>query len=356
MTDFLLFLLTLVVAAGGGLLALKLKIPAGAMVGSMIFVVAFNLITEKGFFYGDLRTVLQIFGGVMIGSKVGKEDLLALKKILWPTVVLVVGMVILNLLFGTLIATFSELDVATSLFATTPGGVSDMALISEELGANTGYVAILQVFRLLIIFSFCPPIFKKIMNKNYRHLSKQAIEEMDAEKERKKENASFEWKHFALLFLCAAVVGVLFWQIGVTAGAMIGAMLGGAAFTIFTHKVPFPRKMQIGMQICSGAFIGIQMKKENLAHIDVLLIPILIMIVGILVFVFLTSFVMHKLTKLDYPTCMFASTPGGLQEMSLLSEEMGADTLKVAVMQTMRLVFVISFFPTLNKIIVGILG
>lgn len=91
-------------------------------------------------------------------------------------------------------------------------------------------------------------------------------------------------------------------------------------------------------------------------HMDDLIIPILIMVVGILMFVFATSFIMHKITGLDYPTCMFASTPGGLQEMSLLSEELGADTVKVAVMQTMRLIFVVSFFPTLNSIICSFLS
>ena len=61
------------------------------------------------------------------------------------------------------------------------------------------------------------------------------------------------------------------------------------------------------------------------------------MIIGVLLFALITSFIMHKLTKLDFSVCLMASTPGGLQEMSLLSDELGADTPKIAVMQTSRL-------------------
>lgn len=350
--DLLFFLLTLAVAAVGGLIAVKLKVPAGAMVGSMAAVIIFNVVTEKGFFYTDLRTVLQLISGAFIGCKVGKEDIFALRKVIWPTVILIISMVTLNLFFGAVIAGVSELDVPTALFATTPGGVADMALISEELGANPGYVAILQVFRLLIIFVFCPPIFKKIMNRKYGELTRKVN---SPENEKPKEKKPFDLKQFAVLLAVCALCGMLFKVIGVTAGAMIGSMLGGAILTVFTKKVSFPKFIRTALQIFSGAFIGIRMNKESLMHMDDLIIPILIMTVGILMFVFATSFIMHRITGLDYPTCMFASTPGGLQEMSLLSEELGADTVKVAVMQTMRLIFVVSFFPTLNTIICGLL-
>lgn len=350
--DFLFFLLTLAVAAVGGLVAVKLKVPAGAMVGSMAAVIIFNVLTEKGFFYTDLRTVLQLISGAFIGCKVGKEDIFALRKVIWPTVILIISMVTLNLFFGAVIAGVSELDVPTALFATTPGGVADMALISEELGANPGYVAILQVFRLLIIFVFCPPIFKKIMNKKYGELTQKT----EAAEDKVKEKKPFDFKQFGILLVVCVLCGMLFKTIGVTAGAMIGSMLGGAILTVFTKKVDFPKFIRTALQIFSGAFIGIRMNKESLMHMDDLIIPILIMTVGILMFVFATSFIMHKITGLDYPTCMFASTPGGLQEMSLLSEELGADTVKVAVMQTMRLIFVVSFFPTLNTIICGFLS
>lgn len=354
MSNFLFFLITVAVGAVGGLIAYKLKVPAGPMVGSMVFVVAFNLLTERGFFYGDIKVLLQIFAGAMIGCKVGKEDVKELRKIIFPAIILVISMVVLNITFGTLIYAFSSLDVATALFATTPGGVSDMALLCEDLGANSGYVAILQVFRLLIIFTFCPPIFKYLMNKG--KVKGAANAGASAAQQPSGKKSSTDFKKLFFLVLSSAIVGLICYFLKVTAGAMIGGMIGGAAFTIWKGKTPFPVPLRIGMQICSGAFIGIRMTRESLMNIDDLIIPILIMIVGILAFVFLTSWIMHKLTKLDHATCMFASTPGGIQEMALLSEDMGADTVKVSVLQTCRLMFVISFFPTMIKMICSIVG
>ena len=371
-TDIIFFAITLAVAWVGSFIARKIKLPAGAMIGSMAAVIIFNLITEKGFFYSDFKLVLQVFSGAMIGGKVAKEDVIELKRIIFPALILIVCMVILNLVFGSAIYIFSDLDIATSLFATTPGGVSDMALISEELGANTGYVAILQVFRLLIIYTFCPPIFKYVMKKGAAKPGETlsvdpAQEEITAEeivegvevvdpKTGEKEKLKFEPKRFVLLLLSSAAVGILFNSIGVTAGMIIGGMVGAAIFTIATHKTLFPDKVRIALQTCSGAFIGMNMTRESLASVGELIIPIFIMMIGILVFVFATSFVIHKLTKLEYATCMFASTPGGLQEMALLADDMGADALKVSVMQTCRLVFVISFFPTMIKAIYSIVS
>ena len=384
--NFVWFLVTLAVACLGSFIARKLKLPAGAMVGSMAFVIAFNLITDKGYFYPDLKIVMQIVSGAMIGGKLGREDVKELKTIILPVLILIVMMVILNIAFGTSIYMASELDIATSLFATTPGGVADMALISEELGANTAYVAILQVFRLLIIYTFCPPLFKLAMKKGVVKAAgsgsenKTLPETGPASEEEKTLGAGdplgagqtpegkapgndsgngaaapvrrgFEPVCFACLILAAAAIGMLFHFLHVTAGPILGGMVGGAIYTICTRKTLFPKQVTTGLQTVAGAFIGMNMTRESLMNLPELIVPILIMIVGILAFVFITSFLIHKITKLDYATCMFASTPGGLQEMALLAEEMGVNPLKVSVMQTCRLFFVISFFPTMIRFI-----
>ena len=67
---------------------------------------------------------------------------------------------------------------------------------------------------------------------------------------------------------------------------------------------------------------------------------------GIVVYTFGMAFVLHKITKLDWITCMVASTPGGIQEMSLLADELGGDAPKVALIQTCRLIFVILILPS----------
>jgi len=348
--DFLIFLLTLVCAFTGAAIALKLKLPAGALVGALCGVVALNLLYGKSVFYIEFRVVLQIFSGIMIGGKIGKKDLAELKTIIFPTVILVLGMVILNLTFGGLIYKFSSLDVATSLFATAPGGVADMALISSELGANTGYVGILQLFRILTVFIFMPPIFKAIISKDRKkHPESAYAAERIKEEVSKKED--FPIKRFIMMLIIAAIGGIICKTIGLAAGALTGSMIFSAAFAIWKGTVKFPAIGKRILQIFSGAYIGISVDKECIQTLPQLIVPLIIMFIGIFVFVFLISTVMRKICKTDLAVCLLSSTPGGLQEMALLSEELHADTPKIAVMQSVRLMCVVIFFPTMLKAI-----
>ena len=55
--------ITLLAAAAGGLLALKLKIPAGAIIGGMVFVAALNIIWGIASVPSGARVVVQSVAG-----------------------------------------------------------------------------------------------------------------------------------------------------------------------------------------------------------------------------------------------------------------------------------------------------
>jgi len=361
---------TLLVALTGGIIGYKLKLPAGAMLGAMFFVVIFNLATEKGYFYSDIRVGVQILSGVMIGSRIGKKDILELKQIILPMVILLISMVILNITFGMAIYRFSDLDVATSLFATAPGGLSDMALISEELGANPAYVGLLQLFRILTLFTFFPSLFKKIVI-SYRN-KKGIVVETDASAATdtaspaaagtgetkkiagiKEKLLSQNMLRLYLLIAIGSIAGLFLRYLNVTAGAMVGSMIVSAVFCVFKGKIDFPANLRVVMQSLSGAYLGTQLNRQNIMQTRELVVPLLIMFVGIFMFVFAVSFFMHKVTGLDLAVCLLSSTPGGVSEMSLLSEDLGADTPKIAIMQTVRLFSVILTFPAMLSVIIS---
>ncbi|MDL2224878.1 AbrB family transcriptional regulator, partial [Eubacteriales bacterium OttesenSCG-928-M02] len=175
MEPLLNFALTMVVASIGGYIGLKLKLPAGAMMGAMLATLAFNLIAQRAFFYDDLRVVLQILSGAMIGSRMDLSQVKGMKQLIFPILLLLCGMFLMNLLFGLLMYWLSPLDAATSLFSIAPGGATDMAIIATDLGARPAYVAVLQLCRLIIIFTTMPTIFRKVIGKlQTRDRQKQA--------------------------------------------------------------------------------------------------------------------------------------------------------------------------------------
>jgi len=351
--------MTVVVALIGGMAARKIKIPAGGLVGALVFVAAFNILFARAYVASWMRTVLQILAGASLGAGIGKDDIRQLKLIVLPTIILVAGLTVINLFTGFMIHKLGGLDIPTALFASTPGGMTDMALISQELGADTVTVAIIQLCRILFIITFMPPIFKRIINRDKGSCVNRNTgtdNPLCGDVVNKNNDLPDKQKgiRIVLTLLTGAAGGLLLYFAGVNAGALIGSMMAVGAVSIY-GKSYMPPKTKTYIQIFAGAFIGSQMDYGSLAAMKQLIIPILIMFSGILAFTFIISFAMHKITKLDRSTCLLASTPGGIQEMCLLADDLGVDMPKVTVMQTVRLVFVISFFPAMLSFLTGLL-
>lgn len=346
-------LITLLIGLAGGSISYRLKLPAGAMLGAMLFVIIFNLISGQAYIPRDSRTVLQIFSGVLLGSRIQKNDLLTLKTIIKPSLVLIGSMVILNLVFGFAMHRIGGLDLPTSLFATAPGGMTDMALIADELGASMIQVSSLQLLRLLVIFATLPAIFLRLTRRRRspgragQTALQNLAEPADGQPIVQEPVYPFHWQNFVLTLVAAAGGGLLLWALNINAGAMIGSMIAVSIFNILSGKATSPRILRFAVQCAAGAFVGQTVNRNSLSILSQLLIPMMIMVAAVFIFTAITAFCMYRLTRLDPITCLIASAPGGLQEMSLLAEDLNADPAKVVVLQTVRLMSVIILFPTI---------
>ena len=94
MEGLLFFFVTLLIAFVGGFVGKKLKFPAGLLVGAMVFVAAFNVLTDKGEFYTTVRVMLQILSGALVGSRMGLNELKNMKSLVWSVVALIVSMML----------------------------------------------------------------------------------------------------------------------------------------------------------------------------------------------------------------------------------------------------------------------
>ncbi|MBQ6356573.1 MAG: AbrB family transcriptional regulator, partial [Solobacterium sp.] len=180
-------LITIAVAAAGGLLAKKMKIPAGAMTGALIFVVIFGLLTSRSSFPAEYKVYVQFFSGALIGVKLKKEDIIGLKTMVLPGVVQVLSMLALNLIFGLLMHYMGGLDIPTAFFSSAPAGMQDMALISADYGANPLYVSIIQMLRIVFIVSFMPTFYRMIIVRTGRNTPQEQFQ-APAEPETKQES------------------------------------------------------------------------------------------------------------------------------------------------------------------------
>ncbi|MEK0312598.1 AbrB family transcriptional regulator [Cohnella sp. 56] len=174
MTGWLSAPLTFAVALAGGWAARRLRLPAGALVGGMVAVSAMQLLSGTAYVPVLSRPVLQIAGGALLGHAIGRADLVNLRAMIRPALLLILGLIAVNLGLGYLLHALCGMNLTTALFASAPGGVSDMALIIEELKGDTTTVSILQVFRLFGIYLLYPPLFRLLSARARRQRPERA--------------------------------------------------------------------------------------------------------------------------------------------------------------------------------------
>lgn len=155
-------IITLAFATIGGLFGVKLKIPAGAMMGSMFFVALLNIFIVKCYIPINFKILAQILVGGVIGLNFTIDTIKGLKELIIPAIMLSVCLVMASIVIGYFIHRVTGLDINTALFSCSPGGITDMTLLSDSYGAESPKVAILQLVRLITIIGLMPTIIKNI--------------------------------------------------------------------------------------------------------------------------------------------------------------------------------------------------
>ncbi|WP_286905561.1 AbrB family transcriptional regulator [Clostridium sp. UBA1652] len=339
-------LLTLLVAIVGGTIALKLKVPAGAMIGAMISVAIFNIVLGKAYFPVNAKIVTQIAAGAFVGAGITYRDIISLKSIIKPAVIITLGMISINLIMGYLMHKLTGIDLVTSLFACAPGGIVDMSIISSDLGADTSKVAILQLVRLMGVMLILPSLLKLICNKLGVCIVKDKTK---VEKEENMNNSNIQ--NLFMTLAVGGIFGTIGYLLKIPAGAMTFSMISVGVFNILSSRGYMPLTLRRITQMCAGALIGERMTFNDLTGMGDILFPALMILVGIIVTNLALGFLISRNSNLEITTALFSSAPGGMSDMTLIADELGADTPKVAVLQLVRVISVIALFPIIIKYI-----
>ncbi len=154
---------TLVIATVGGLIGLKLRIPAGPMVGAMLAVGTANLIGFPSTMPAYFRTGAQIVVGGMVGLSVTRETFVGLKGVAGPALILILSMIGFGLLAGFVISKVTNMDIITAFFSSTPGGMMEMTLMAESSGGDGAKVALMQLARFMGIVLIMPLVIRWVL-------------------------------------------------------------------------------------------------------------------------------------------------------------------------------------------------
>lgn len=345
-------IITLLIGFSGGLTALRFKVPAGAMIGAMLSVALYNIITGNAFLPQDVRVITQIAAGAFIGSGIKKKDVLDLKLMINPAALMVSSMITLDLLMGYIMYRATGISLVTCLFACAPGGIVDMSLISNDLGADSSKVAILQLVRLISVLILFPIIMKLIAT---RYDTPEKYNNNNCISVSTKNHIGQKEKYINLIITAsvALVAGFIGYKSKIPAGAMTFAMVAVGGLNVIFNKGYMPINLRRATQVFAGVLIGERMMYSDLIALKSVLLPALILLIGIIAVNLCIGFLINKISGLELVTSLLASAPGGVSDMAIIAKDLGGDAPKVAILQLARYVCVIAIFPIIIKFICG---
>ena len=346
--DIINLILTLIIAILGGYLASKKKVPAAYMLGALFLVAVFNIFFNRAFLPSYFKFITQIATGTFIGSRFRSEDIKMLKKVIVPGITMVVLMIAFSFLLSYLMSTFLGIDNLTSFFATAPGGIMDISLIAYDFKANTSQVALLQLIRLISVISFVPFFTKKCYERN---IKKDINLEEEKENEKEEKLKIKGEKSFIFTIIVGIIGGIIGYFSHLPAGTMSCSMALVAYFNVKTQRAYMPIPLRKIIQSFGGALIGAKVTLSDVIALKDLILPIILIIIGFCLMNVLVGFFLYKTTKFSLPTSLLSASPGGMSDISLMAEDLGANGPQVASMQFLRAIFIVGVYPIIIKIL-----
>lgn len=344
----MIILLTSCVAILGGCIGLKLRVPAGALIGAMIATAVLNIAFNAAYMPAELKFYTQVATGAYIGAKISKADLRKLRKIIWPALLLVVIMMTFSIAVSGVIYYLSDMTIATALFSMAPAGVTDMTLASMDFDTEPSVVALIQTLRITFTVALLPCIIKWIKDRWHITVS-GAVQEASVFAGRKK-----TWHDLGLTCLIALLAGGLGKFLRVPGGAIAFSMIGCAGFNLVTNRGNIPLNLRRFIQMFAGALIGCTIGRAQIIQVLELRGITVIAIVSFFLLDLVAAVVISHLFHIDIITALFACAPGGVTDMALIAEDLGADSVRVTGMHMIRLVGIVALYPAIISMLLNL--
>ncbi len=150
--------LTIIICgAGGGLLAKRLGVPGGAVVGAMLGSGLAAVAVPGSFSMPEwCSSVVQIMLGISLGITFDRSFIELCGQILPLAIFSTLVLLAVSLGLALLAARLGLVDFATALFGFSPGGMSGMSLLAQAEGYRTSVVAFFHTVRIFTLFLVVP--------------------------------------------------------------------------------------------------------------------------------------------------------------------------------------------------------
>lgn len=343
---------TLLVGFIGGEIAKKLNMPAPFMTGSMLAVALFSIFTNQMYMPNTVKTVAQIVSGAYIGQQVKQEDIRNFPKLAKPIALLMTFFTLNMFAMGFLFHYFFSIDLITALLCCMPGGIMDVSLISIDMGAQVEIVATMQLARLvgiLLILPYWVTLILRRFDKTHDETVNNSPERIDSPSPVVQNKPSY---NDIKILVVAGIGGLLGLYLKIPVGALVFSLVFSSILKITKNTIQLDKKIRYLAQILAGSIIGNTFNHQSLEQIGKLFIPAVLLLMSYLVINVIFGYIVYKKNILDLKSGLFASSPAGATDISLIAGELGGDMPKIAAIQICRMLYTIIVLPNLIRLVV----
>ena len=331
-------LYTLVIAAFFGWVMDRLRVPGGMMIGAVIGACSFNILSGGAQMPAEAKIAAQIVAGAFIGSGIKREDIKQMKAILKAAAIVISCLFAVNLTAAVLIRATGPVDFLTALFASAPGGLSDIPIIAADMGADASQVLALQFVRFVMGIAIFPSLIARFTPRQGEEEGPEAS---------KKQAAKGSLSDTLLTLAVAAAFGLAGRASPVPGGTMAFATIGAIIFKLLYPKAWLGRPVRKGAQLLSGAYVGAGIGLAQLVQLKHLALPVVMLLLSYSVGAVLIAALLQRLRIFGRREAFLAATPAGASDMALISADLGVYNVKLVLLQVMRLIAVILLFPSI---------
>lgn len=308
---------TLLASALVGMLFRRIGIPGGMMLGGIVGAACLKLLTNMAYVPPVTRFLAQSIAGGFLGASLERSDIRKMPRLLPVLLVVLSGIFVSDLLIGILTVRFSPIDPMTALMSGVAGGMNDIPLIADEMGAEASVVAVLQFVRLLAGIGLFPLMIRASDADAAPQKQARAVA-------RPEEKVAFRWD--SVLALVAALAGGAFGKwLGIPAGSLIFSTLGTMLLHICSGRGKITAQLKQIAQLFSGAYIGCMIDRESFAGMKYLLLPAMLLVLVFAINCLVAGLLIPQISSFSRKEGMLCATLAGAGEIALISSDLNID-------------------------------
>jgi uncharacterized protein len=327
---------TLVVGTVGAFIARNLGLPGGAFIGAILLTAIGRLLNvplsrPPSWARSGGRVAL----GLTIGVAVTAETLRTIARAQLPSMVIIFGLLFLGLGTAIVISRLTDMPLPTALCGASPGALSAMVTLADDLGGEGPVVASMHLVRLLSVTLIMPVIIYG----RFGAAPEAAVVATTVAIELPSTAA------LAGLLVVGLLVGLAMVRLHVPGGDLIAGVVVSALASSILEISVVPASWRLLAQILVGADIGATMSREALRSFRPFALAGSLMTVFLIISGLGLGWVLAQISPLDLATSVMGSAPGGADTMMILAGELGGDQPLVTAMHTSRIIILTVALP-----------